>query len=107
MDSWGIFNRSVQEQRAGLRQGPGLDSRWNHIYCYTTVRGPTLDGVKIGNPAPHGGPECHFHRLNLTSGIHKEGKLGRLLPLFREKIEMKSSGLEPSTALTGKTDIKK
>lgn len=101
MDRWGIFNRSVQEQKAGLRRGPGLNFLVKyHIYCYTTVRGPMLDRVKIGNPAPHGGPECHFHRLNLTSEIHKEGKLGRLLPLFREKIEMRSSGLEPSTTLT-------
>lgn len=38
------------------------------------------------------------------SEIHKEGKLGRLLPLFREKIEMRSSGLEPSTALTLRED---
>lgn len=50
-------------------------------------------------------PVCHFHRLNLTPSeitygfLDKGGKLGMSLPLFRKKIEKRSSGLNASSAL--------
>lgn len=51
-------------------------------------------------------PVCHFHRLNLTSleitygFLYKAGKLGMWLPLFKKKIENRSSGFECLVCIT-------